>query len=207
MSAGDGRGARRRRRGCTPPTGPPDEGGTLRGLAPRRDRAHPLGRHEPLPGRGRAHRRPHGRSAGSVQCAGGRDTLSLWNSWCRRSDRHGLLAADARARGEAGEADGAPALDQSDVLHTPQSSTRPPTCSYTGRGSLIWLQDLDAWAAVLLRLLAPDGRLVIFEGHPAESAVRRRRGRALDRDRLRLLRRTRGLEGLGAGLHRPPVHR
>ena len=39
---------------------------------------------------------------------------------------------------------------------------------YTGRGSLMWLQDLDAWAAVLRRLLAPEGRLVIFEGHPAE---------------------------------------
>ena len=27
---------------------------------------------------------------------------------------------------------------------------------------------MDAWAAVLHRLLAPDGRLVLFEGHPAE---------------------------------------
>ena len=32
----------------------------------------------------------------------------------------------------------------------------------------MWLQDLDAWAAVLYRLLAPGGRLVLFEGHPAE---------------------------------------
>ena len=47
------------------------------------------------------------------------------------------------------------------------SSTVRPT-SYTGRGSLIWLQDLDAWAAVLHRLLSPTGRLVLFEGHPAE---------------------------------------
>ena len=39
---------------------------------------------------------------------------------------------------------------------------------YTGRGSLIWLQDLDAWAAVIARLLSPDGRFVLFEGHPVE---------------------------------------
>jgi hypothetical protein len=30
------------------------------------------------------------------------------------------------------------------------------------------VQDLEAWAAVLARLLAPDGRLVIFDGHPVE---------------------------------------
>ena len=40
--------------------------------------------------------------------------------------------------------------------------------SYTGRGSLIWLQDLDAWAAVIARLLSPSGRFVLFEGHPVE---------------------------------------
>ena len=38
-------------------------------------------------------------------------------------------------------------------------------------------------------------------------AVRCRRGRSLDRDRLRLLRRRRGVEGLGARVHRPPVDR
>ena len=32
----------------------------------------------------------------------------------------------------------------------------------------IWLQDLDAWAAVIARLLSPTGRFVLFEGHPAE---------------------------------------
>ncbi len=39
---------------------------------------------------------------------------------------------------------------------------------YTGRGAIIWLQDLDAWAATVVRLLAPGGRFVLFEGHPAE---------------------------------------
>ena len=44
----------------------------------------------------------------------------------------------------------------------------PADLVYTGRGAILWLQDLDAWAAVLRRLLAPAGRLVIFDGHPAE---------------------------------------
>ena len=48
------------------------------------------------------------------------------------------------------------------------SSTAPADLVYTGRGSLIWLQDLDAWAAVIARLLSPAGRFVLFEGHPAE---------------------------------------
>jgi hypothetical protein len=54
------------------------------------------------------------------------------------------------------------------VLDTPHDLDGTADLLYTGRGSLMWLQDLDAWAAVLARLLAPDGRLVVFEGHPAE---------------------------------------
>jgi SAM-dependent methyltransferase len=55
-----------------------------------------------------------------------------------------------------------------DVLDTPHELDGTADLVYTGRGSLIWLQDLDAWAAVIHRLLAPDGRFVLFEGHPAE---------------------------------------
>ncbi len=67
------------------------------------------------------------------------------------------------------EATGAPARwIQADVLATPHELDGSADLLYTGRGSLMWLQDLDAWAAVLRRLLAPEGRLVIFEGHPAE---------------------------------------
>ena len=55
-----------------------------------------------------------------------------------------------------------------DVLETPHALDGTADLLYTGRGSLIWIQDLAAWAAVLGRLVAPGGRLVIFEGHPAE---------------------------------------
>jgi SAM-dependent methyltransferase len=67
------------------------------------------------------------------------------------------------------EATGAPASwVEADVLDVPHTLDGTADLLYTGRGSLMWLQDLDVWAAVLRRLLAPSGRLVIFEGHPAE---------------------------------------
>ena len=67
------------------------------------------------------------------------------------------------------EATGAPARwILADVLDTPPELDGTADLVYTGRGSLIWVQDLDAWAAVIARLLAPAGRFVLFEGHPAE---------------------------------------
>src|SRR5215218_9451700 len=104
-----------------------------------------------------------------LQCAGGRDTLSLWNAGA--SEVIGLdisprmLALAARLT----EATGAPARwIEADVLDAPAELDGTADLLYTGRGALIWLHDLDGWARVLARLLAPDGRLVIFDGHPAE---------------------------------------
>ena len=37
---------------------------------------------------------------------------------------------------------------------------------YTGKGALIWMRDLDAWAREVTRLLCPGGHLVVHEGHP-----------------------------------------
>jgi SAM-dependent methyltransferase len=38
---------------------------------------------------------------------------------------------------------------------------------YTGKGALIWMPDLAAWARDLVRLLRPGGHLFVYEGHPA----------------------------------------
>ena len=109
------------------------------------------------------------RRAIHLQCAGGRDTLSLWNLGADE-----VVGVDFSQRmldlaQRLTEAVGAPATwIQADVLSTPHSLDGTADLLYTGRGSLVWLQDLDAWAAVLHRLLAPDGRLVLFEGHPIE---------------------------------------
>ena len=113
----------------------------------------------------------HGRCRRAIhlQCAGGRDTLSLWNLGADEVvgvDFSGRML-DLAARLTA--ATGAPATwIQADVLETPGELDGTADLLYTGRGSLIWLQDLDAWAAVVVRLLAPEGRFVLFEGHPAE---------------------------------------
>lgn len=37
---------------------------------------------------------------------------------------------------------------------------------YTGKGALIWMPDLDAWAREVARLLRPGGDLVLHEAHP-----------------------------------------
>ncbi len=99
----------------------------------------------------------------------GRDTLSLWNLGATE-----VVGIDFSPRmldlaRRLTLATGAPATwVEADVLHVPHDLDRTADLLYTGRGAIIWLQDLDAWAAVLRRLLAPSGRLVIFDGHPAE---------------------------------------
>ena len=109
------------------------------------------------------------RRAIHLQCAGGRDTLSLWNLGAAEvvgvdfSPRMLDLAQRLTA------ATGAPARwVLADVLDTPDELDGTADLVYTGRGSLLWLQDLDAWAAVVARLLSPTGRFVLFEGHPIE---------------------------------------
>ena len=113
--------------------------------------------------RGRCRRAIH------LQCAGGRDTLSLWNLGADE-----VIGVDFSPRmlelaRRLSDAVGAPARwILADVLEVPHELDGTADLLYTGRGSLFWLQDLDAWAAVLARLLAPAGRLVLFDGHPAE---------------------------------------
>lgn len=113
----------------------------------------------------------HGRCRRAIhlQCAAGRDTLSLW-----RLGADEVVGVDFSARmlelaRRLADATGAPARwVLSDVLDTPHELDRTGDLVYTGRGSLIWLQDLDRWAAVVARLLSPAGRFVLFEGHPVE---------------------------------------
>jgi SAM-dependent methyltransferase len=38
---------------------------------------------------------------------------------------------------------------------------------YTGKGALIWMPDLTAWAQDAARLLRPAGHLFVYEAHPA----------------------------------------
>jgi ubiquinone/menaquinone biosynthesis C-methylase UbiE len=42
-----------------------------------------------------------------------------------------------------------------------------PDLVYTGKGALIWMRDLDAWAESVARMLKPGGQLFVYEAHPA----------------------------------------
>ncbi len=107
------------------------------------------------------------RTAIHLQCASGRDTLSLWNEGVPSvigvdiSDVH---IANAR---QVSEALGAPATwYRCDLLDTPHELDGTADLVYTGRGALCWLHDLDGWAAVIARLLKPGGVVSVFDDHP-----------------------------------------
>jgi SAM-dependent methyltransferase len=102
-----------------------------------------------------------------LQCAGGKDTLSLWKLGAKEvvgvdiSDR---MIETAKRKAEALNA---PAQwFRADVLETPGELDGTADLVYTGRGALGWIQDMERWATVPARLLKPGGRLYIFEGHP-----------------------------------------
>lgn len=103
-----------------------------------------------------------------LQCAGGTDTLSLWNLGAREVvgvDISERMLEVARRKAAALRA---PAQwFQGDVLETPRELDGTADLVYTGRGALCWLMDIKAWGRVVHRLLKPGGRVYIFEGHPA----------------------------------------
>jgi SAM-dependent methyltransferase len=102
-----------------------------------------------------------------LQCASGRDTLSLLAEGAREvvgvdiSDRH--IANATRTS----DALGAPAQwFRCDVLDTPHELDGTADLVYTGRGAICWLHDMDAWAAVIHRLLKPGGVVHLYDDHP-----------------------------------------
>lgn len=107
------------------------------------------------------------RTAIHLQCASGKDTLSLWNEGVGRvvgvdiSDVH---IANARRMSDAL---GAPATwHRCDILDTPSALDGTADLVYTGQGAMCWLHDLTRWGQVVFRLLKPGGMLHLFDDHP-----------------------------------------
>ena len=152
----------------------------------------------------------HGRCRRAIhlQCAGGRDTLSLWNLGADEVVGVDFSPRMLELAARLAEAVGAPARwIESDVLrHAARARRdgRPPLHGPRLADLAPGPRRVGGGARPAARPGRPAGPL---RGASGRVAVRRRRGRTLDRDRLRLLRRPGGLEGLGAGLHRPPLHR
>lgn len=104
-----------------------------------------------------------------LQCAGGTDTLSLWNMGAGEVvgvDISEKMIAVARRKSTVLSA---PARWVCcDVLDTPPELDNTADLVYTGRGALPWIMDIRAWAGVVARILKPGGRLYVFEGHPLD---------------------------------------
>ncbi len=102
-----------------------------------------------------------------LQCAGGKDTLSLWNLGA-----HEVIGVDISPRMLACAQKKSDALNApatwiwSDVLDTPDELNGTADLVYTGRGALCWQMDIDAWARAAARLVKPGGKLFVFDGHP-----------------------------------------
>ena len=144
------------------------------------------------------------RMAIHLQCASGRDTLSLWNEGVSQvvgvdiSDVH---IANAR---RISAALAAPATwYRCDVLDTPHELDGTADLVYTGRGALCWLHDLNGWAAVIARLLKPGGLFHVFDDHPVNWLFEQDT-EDLVADALRLLHPQRLVTGVAVDLHRRP---
>jgi len=109
-----------------------------------------------------------------LQCSGGKDLLSLWNMGAQELvgiDISETLIGYAREKSEALHA---PATWYCcDVLDTPHELDGSADLVYTGRGALMWMMDLHAWAGVVERLLHPGGKVLVFEGHPLDNLWQR----------------------------------
>ncbi len=108
------------------------------------------------------------KTAVHLQCASGRDTLSLWKEGVERVI--GVDISDVHienARRISAELNAPAEWRRCDVLDTPHELDGVADIVYTGRGALCWLQDLDAYAKIVYRLLKPGGVYHVLDDHPA----------------------------------------
>jgi SAM-dependent methyltransferase len=105
-----------------------------------------------------------------LQCNGGADTLA----WARRGATvTGVdFSADAidEARRLAAAVDVDATFIRADVYALPDDLGTFDVV-YSSMGVLWWLPDLDAWARVTARLLAPGGRFYLNEIHPLATCL------------------------------------
>jgi SAM-dependent methyltransferase len=104
-----------------------------------------------------------------LQCSHGMEALSLLGRGVR--EVVGIDISEEMlelARRKSAAIDANATWIRADVLETPHELDGTADLVYTGRGAICWMLDLDAWAAVVARLLKPGGRFLLFEGHPLD---------------------------------------
>jgi SAM-dependent methyltransferase len=105
-----------------------------------------------------------------LQCSHGLDALGLLNLGVREVVGVDISEEMIRqAERKTAALDAAARFHRADVLEAPVELNGTADLIYTGKGSLPWIIDLDAWAATVERLLMPGGRIFIFEGHPLDA--------------------------------------
>ncbi|MEM6644877.1 MAG: class I SAM-dependent methyltransferase [Bacteroidota bacterium] len=102
-----------------------------------------------------------------LQCSHGLDALSLLQLGAQRVvgvdiSREMLAQAQRKAAALGANAEWV----HSAVLTAPEALNGTADLVYTGKGALPWMNNLEAWAEVVARLLKPSGRLFVYEGHP-----------------------------------------
>ena len=116
-----------------------------------------------------------------LQCASGKDTLSLLNAGAGRVVGVDIAEGHIANARQVSERLGGAAASwyRCDVLDTPHELDGTADLVYTGRGALGWVHDLDGWAAVVGRLLRPGGLFHVLDDHagaylfdPAASELR-----------------------------------
>lgn len=102
-----------------------------------------------------------------LQCASGRDTISLWLEGVKRIIGVDISDVHIENARRMSAALNVPAeWFRCDVLDTPHTLDGIADLVYTGRGAINWLQDLDGWAEVIYRLLKPGGLFHLLDDHP-----------------------------------------
>lgn len=112
-----------------------------------------------------------GESLLHLQCHIGTDTIS----WARRGfDVTGLDFSEVAIR-EAAQLGSQCGVTvkwiTSDLYQAPQTLGRTFDVVYTGKGALVWLDDIKLWADVVNQLLKPGGRLYLVEFHPVSEVL------------------------------------
>jgi SAM-dependent methyltransferase len=104
-----------------------------------------------------------------LQCSHGFDGLSLLNAGARELVGVDISEEMLASAKEKSDALGAHATwICSDILDTPEELNGTADLVYTGKGAICWMIDLDAWAAIVVRLLKPGGKFLLYEGHPLD---------------------------------------
>jgi SAM-dependent methyltransferase len=107
------------------------------------------------------------RRAIHLQCAGGRDTMGLLNQGAAHVAGIDISERMIECARRKSAALNAPASWYCcDVLDVPHELNSTADLVYTGKGALLWIMDIEAWARVVARLLKPGGRLYVFDAHP-----------------------------------------